>query len=448
MSLSTSATLSSAAAQQRLEAEFPLTPQVSDERHHFSPSTIQPSSVFKFPGVTYETIFIDNIGDMAPIDRTAAPSKKLGEDTHPVIIDMTNWDNIQLLGNKKFAQAAVHSPDIVAALFPPNWPNVTGVSSGISDAATQPVATISNAVKNAFSALSISGPSLSTTFTPSRDLDRPRELHHPGLLELYAELCDADKLDPGPYDPDMMIDRRMRNAVEGGRAAEIQRIAEKWALSEAELVVEGDEMAGPPGWGTRTEELQILCTLLASATGRPGRETRVDFFLRVILLKSYLLVVFHTALSRGRPRITPEVLLQHSAHPSPPSRAGSEESGSSEKSREVIGDPRDGRYGNPWMEVVESSMYSKDSHVMKSIRSLILYSTKHGHKQPGHLLGTQRFGSEEESIPGISKLGGDIFIRAAGMIMEVMGWAKERREGEKEGWWDTSALGWDDAWKQ
>jgi hypothetical protein len=89
---------------------------------------------------------------------------------------------------------------------------------------------------------------------------------------------------------------------------------------------------------------------------------------------------------------------------------------------------------------------------MKSIRALLLYSMKYGHLPPGHLPGSQIHrspdeGNEKESIPGISALGGDIFVRAAGAVMRVMGWAGERKPGEKEGWWDTSALGWDDAWK-
>jgi hypothetical protein len=83
-----------------------------------------------------------------------------------------------------------------------------------------------------------------------------------------------------------------------------------------------------------------------------------------------------------------------------------------------------------------------DSHVLKSIRALLHYSTLYGQHAPGTLLGAYK--SNSEVIPGIGKLGGDIFQRAAGMIMLQTGWA---REGEKARSFDTSALGWDGAWE-
>lgn len=39
---------------------------------------------------------------------------------------------------------------------------------------------------------------------------------------------------------------------------------------------------------------------------------------------------------------------------------------------------------------------------------------------------------------------GSVFLRAAGMIMNLQGWV---REGEEEGNWDFSALGYDQAWE-
>ncbi|KAJ9096439.1 hypothetical protein QFC21_005261 [Naganishia friedmannii] len=515
--------------QQRLDSEFPVANEVPADTHRFSPSTIQPSTVFQFPGVTQEStsvvrglmeendrrfhiyqrisfqhnhlphhlltayslgatpkhlqaIFEDNVDDMAPIDRDAASSKSAGEAKRGLRIDSTNWDSEELLGKKRFAQAAVHSPDLVSPLFPPDWPNtVEAAPSSVSSNSAQPAAaTIANTVKDAFSSLSISNafPSFTTGSprTGSPDRDRARNLIHPGLLELYAELCGNDKLHPGPYNPDLTIDKRLRDAVAGGRAGEMQKIADKWGVGEEELVEEEGGKGGiASGWARRVEELQVLGTLLAAATGRVGREPRVDFFLmhcltssiflpsfmqylqpgqRAVLLKSYLLVVFHTALSRGRPLIRPEVLSKYPVDPSPPSRAvksGGNGSGSASEGNQedVVGDPAAGGYGNPWLAVVDNCMYSKDSHVMKSIRSLLLYSMKYGHLPPGHLLGSHRraTGGGEESIPGISALGGDIFVRAAGMIMHVMGWARERKPGEKEGSWDMSALGWDEVWK-
>ena len=47
-------------------------------------------------------------------------------------------------------------------------------------------------------------------------------------------------------------------------------------------------------------------------------------------------------------------------------------------------------------------------------------------------------------MPDAERLDGTIFVRGAGIIMSALGWA---REGEKEGGWDMSALGYDEAWQ-
>ena len=86
----------------------------------------------------------------------------------------------------------------------------------------------------------------------------------------------------------------------------------------------------------------------------------------------------------------------------------------------------------------------------KSIRSLLLYSRLYGHLPPGSLLGTYKgSGKTEETIPHISKLGGDLFSRAVGIIFEQTGWADDRVRKEEAGeeFWDISGLGYDEAWE-
>lgn len=85
-----------------------------------------------------------------------------------------------------------------------------------------------------------------------------------------------------------------------------------------------------------------------------------------------------------------------------------------------------------------------DSHVIKSLRSLERYSTLYGHTLPGGFIGAYRHNGKEETIPGISKLSGDLFQRAAGMIMQQTGWV---REGEKAGTWSMTPLGYDETWE-
>lgn len=86
-----------------------------------------------------------------------------------------------------------------------------------------------------------------------------------------------------------------------------------------------------------------------------------------------------------------------------------------------------------------------DSHVPKSIRSLLYWSTKYSHLPAGGLPGS--FVDEkgkEESIKGMKDADGTIFMRAAGLIMSTLGWC---REGQKVGNWDFSALGYDETWE-
>ena len=51
-----------------------------------------------------------------------------------------------------------------------------------------------------------------------------------------------------------------------------------------------------------------------------------------------------------------------------------------------------------------------------------------------------------KAIPGGDKLDGSAFVRAAGVLLDVMGWVGPGG-GEQEGNWDRSALGWDEAWE-
>lgn len=47
--------LLSSLIQQRLDADFPIATEVPAETYRFPPSTIHPSTVFQFPGVTHES---------------------------------------------------------------------------------------------------------------------------------------------------------------------------------------------------------------------------------------------------------------------------------------------------------------------------------------------------------------------------------------------------------
>lgn len=201
-----------------------------------------------------------------------------------------------------FAEAAVHDCDYIAGLFPDNWPKgarTGSVSNGSGGAAagggggaqeggggrrrrpSQTVDTDRSFIDPRRTSISNSNLTStdSSTTTPlnfsTSLVTGYRNLSHPSLLQLYSELCSSSKIILPPYDPKLLINDRLRKAAEGEQGAEIRRIADKWALTEGELVKSGEA----DGWGRRVEELQVLCTLLAVGTGRPGKKVRVDFFL-------------------------------------------------------------------------------------------------------------------------------------------------------------------------
>lgn len=93
---------------------------------------------------------------------------------------------------------------------------------------------------------------------------------------------------------------------------------------------------------------------------------------------------------------------------------------------------------------MDDVIHATDSHTVKTIRALYYGAQKYGETPPG---GVKCSFSEDgkETLIGTSKLDGTIFVRAAGVVMNTLGWVTH---GQKEGNWDRSALGWDEAWNE
>jgi len=108
----------------------------------------------------------------------------------------------------------------------------------------------------------------------------------------------------------------------------------------------------------------------------------------------------------------------------------------------ALGNPDDPACVNPWPAILASVIHAPDAHTVKVIRALYYAAQHYGHTAPGDIIGAVE--GKEETHKGIAKADGTIFVRAAGLVMDNMGWVTH---GQKEGSWDRSALGWDDAWK-
>ena len=273
------------------------------------------------------------------------------------------------------------------------------------------------------------------------------------LLELFAQVYESKILHPPmPYNPDAFLTARIRLALANGGAEEIHRICSQYGLfgdfKEADIA-------------TKVEECIWVSTLLLASTGREGRKPRLDFFLmhlvtsslflrpffevlekpahKVALLNAYIRVLVLTTLTRGRPRINPELLMSYTDTPRPPVFAGK----LPEPNNSSLGNPQNDTDYNPWPAMIEAVQYHHDSHVSKTLRTLIFASQSYGDKAPGTAIGAFHRDSGAETHNGTGKMDGTIFVRAAGLVMDNLRWVNY---GQKEGSWDRSALGWDAAW--
>ncbi|PPQ75410.1 hypothetical protein CVT26_015394 [Gymnopilus dilepis] len=287
------------------------------------------------------------------------------------------------------------------------------------------------------------------------NIDKAPPKENTTLLELLREVYDSEVLKPlMPYDPNALINARLKGAVADGRLEEIEKIVAKFNLKDD---FTEEDIA------RKTEEVIWVATLLTFATGKPGRKPRLDFFLmhlltsslflrpfiamlknrasKAALLRAYLPIMITITLSRGRPRINPELMMSYSNIPRPP--LPKEKLPAPFDSS--IGSPLDDTDYNPWPVIIEAVRYHPDSHVLKAMRTLIYGAQHFGSTPAAEVIGA--FSSKDqygtETHKGMSAVDGTVFIRAAGVLMDTLGWVSY---GQAEGEWDRSALGWDAAW--
>ena len=286
-------------------------------------------------------------------------------------------------------------------------------------------------------------------------LDKSPPAKNVTLLELLDQIYTSEVLKPVPYNPDTFINARMKTVIANGGGEEIERLCAGWHISDT---ISDAELA------QKAEELVWAATLLTFSTGKPGRTPRLDFFLMHLLnsslfvqpfcraiekrenkaafLRAYLPVMMLIMLMRGRPRIDATLLMSYNAVPRPPLAHPY-----APPAAEALGDPaNDGDY-NPWPALLEGVRYHSDSHVLKAMRTLVFAAQQFGDTAPGGVVGAFRAGPKGEQVethPGMGAVDGTIFVRAAGVMMDRLGWSGY---GQQEANWDRSALGWDKAWE-
>jgi len=266
-----------------------------------------------------------------------------------------------------------------------------------------------------------------------------------------------------PYDPNLLISKRRLLACEGGRPAEIRRLVALWWSPSS-----SDSAPAPMSQSEiehKIEELFYFATLVLVGTGKPNRPPRLDFNLMHVLtatlfvpsilealnlankrrlLEAMLLEVIMQVVTRGRPRVDPLLVMSSfTASPHPPAIS---QGRPNHNTGDAIGTEDD--CINPWLAIIEESTHAPDAHVVKAIRSLCYAAKLYGETPAGSVPGAFRGGAgdgKEETHVGMGRLDGTLFVRAAGIVMDVLGWVTH---GQKAGTWDRSCLGYEEAWAQ
>lgn len=276
----------------------------------------------------------------------------------------------------------------------------------------------------------------------------------PSLLSLVQQYYDSKILEPVmPYDSEALISKRYVDAfTNSARIPEIVRIFSKWTVPTS---------PSSEVFAKKIEEVIWTAVLLLFGSSRPNRKPRLDFFIMHVvtsslfiptlfdklipkaenkaqLLQAYIRIVMATLIIRGRPRIDANLAMSYTEFPQPP-KAGNVVA----PDASALGDPRKAEDVNPWNAILASVVHDHDAHTIKTIRTLVYGSQHYGLTPKGGVPGAKDVAGVKQGVVGIEAVDGSLFVRAAGVVMDTLGWVSH---GQKAGQWDRSALGWEDAW--
>jgi Questin oxidase-like len=146
---------------------------------------------------------------------------------------------------------------------------------------------------------------------------------------------------------------------------------------------------------------------------------------RLTLLKAYLATCAGWYISRGNGLLpikefysaTHDRLTAPPAIPAPPSA-----------SRKPLSGP-----GGPWERIIANSIAHPDEHLSKAVRSFATFATLWGGRPAGYFAG-----GGEDGLEGREVLDGTLFVRAASLTLDRLGWAHE--SGKDLGRWDRDGF--------
>ncbi|GJE93605.1 questin oxidase family protein [Phanerochaete sordida] len=157
-----------------------------------------------------------------------------------------------------------------------------------------------------------------------------------------------------------------------------------------------------------------------------------------VLLKTYFAFSIVLYIARGRPALPISAFYAAtSAHPCPPGAVPQAAADTLPPS-----DPRTQGTPNPWLAIVQTTLVHPNEHLCKAQRALYHFAEWLGGTRPGAFAGlsglspTDRAVAEGDvgsGLSGAEVLDGTLFVRAAGLTADRLGWM---REGEACRSWD------------
>lgn len=88
---------------------------------------------------------------------------------------------------------------------------------------------------------------------------------------------------------------------------------------------------------------------------------------------------------------------------------------------------------NPWLPIVQTTLVHPNEHLCKLQRSLWHFADLYGGTPPSAFASL----GAAPGLEGLDKLDGTIFVRAAGLTADRLGWM---REGQEQKGWDTKGF--------
>ena len=85
--------------------------------------------------------------------------------------------------------------------------------------------------------------------------------------------------------------------------------------------------------------------------------------------------------------------------------------------------------GGPWERIIANAVAHPEEHLPKAVRSLAVLSARWGGRPTGYF-----GGGGEDGLEGREALDGTLFVRAASLALDRLGWAHE--SGKELGEWD------------